>query len=617
MTVVHGSCPAPIIGSTGIWGFVDFSGPSTDAPWILDAAHRFGAMPTSGPAGRCVTGSFGAGRSDKGVCHPSFTLAADGELHNRDELMESLGMPRAESKHQSDVELIAAAYEKWGEDCPNFLLGEYSFAIWDSRKEKLILCRDHIGFRPLYYWREGSRFAFASDLRCLFQVPGVERRLNRRKLSAMTVAGGQHLVPEETFHDGILSVPSSGCVRVDCRGVRQSTYWKPEIRTNLVPKRPEEAFEALRELLFRAVECRIRGSNRVAALLSGGLDSSSVVSIAARCLAGNNRTLTTMSSVLPEMSEIADERAFIAEYQSIPNIRMEYITAPGKGPFDFIEESGRCELTPLQTSRHFMYQAFDDAAAASGCDMILDGAGGEMGPTCWGDGYYVELAAGFRWITLAGELAKRRAVSGRSPVRVLGRDLMNVLPDRQRREIPIVLLANEFKDHRARTPMRPFRWPSQRRSQLDLMGMWLRKHAVWAATGMQRRARYSQPLRDKRIFEFCVAAPGNLKIRNGYPRYLVRGAMEGILPKKIQWRTDKLPFSPDYYIRYNAQVGKAREFVAAIRGNDPVRSVVDVEQLSQLIQPVNPAVGGARSRDLVPGSIYLICFLRQFAEFRA
>jgi asparagine synthase (glutamine-hydrolysing) len=602
----------------GIWGFVDFSSPSADARWMREAAGRFGVILASGTVGRCITGSFGAIEARIGTGSPPrsrfLTLAADARLHNRDDLMQSLGM--TQSKHSSDEDLILAAYEKWGADCPNFLLGEYSFAIWDSRKEELFLCRDHMGFRPLHYWQGHSRFVFASDLRALLQVPGVERVLNRRKLSAMAVPGGQHLVPDETFHDGVLSVPSASWLKADSRGVRQSTYWTPEINTKLVPRRPEEAFEALRELLFRAVECRIRGSNRVGALLSGGLDSSSVVGIAARCLADSNRTLTTMSSVLPEeMTEIADEREFIAEFQSVPNLRMEYIMAPGRGPFDFIEESWRSEITPLQTSRHFMYEAFDDAAAANGCDLILDGEGGELGPTCWGDGYYAQLAAGFRWITLASELLKRRAVSGRSPVRALGRDLMSVLPRRVRRDVPIVLLANEFKDRRARTPTRALRWPSQRRTQLDLLRIWLRKHAVWAATSTSRRTRYAQPLRDKRVFEFCVAAPGSMKIRNGYPRYLVRGAMEGILPKKIQWRTDKLPFSPDYYLRYNAQLGKAREFVAAIRRNDPVRSVVDVERLGELVQPVDPAVGGAQSRDLVPGSIYLICFLRQFAEF--
>jgi asparagine synthase (glutamine-hydrolysing) len=248
--------------------------------------------------------------------------------------------------------------------------------------------------------------------------------------------------------------------------------------------------------------------------------------------------------------------------------------------------------------------------------LILDGEGGELGPTSWGEGYYGELAASFRWITLAGELAKRRALTGRSPVRALGHDVLKVLPGRERNDPPAVLLAKEFADHRARIPARRLFWPSQRRMQADAMGMWLRKHAIWASFATSRQTRMTQPLRDKRVFEFCLAAPGSMKIKDGYPRYLMRGAMGGILPKKIQWRTDKVAFSPDYYVRYNAQLGRAREFVAAIRGNDPVRSVVDVERLSRLILPQDFGLDGANSRDLVPSSIYLICFLRQFAEFR-
>ena len=148
------------------------------------------------------------------------------------------------------------------------------------------------------------------------------------------------------------------------------------------------------------------------------------------------------------------------------------------------------------------------------------------------------------------------------------------------------------------------------------MRHWLEKHATRAALTVLRGTRYSQPLRDKRVFEFCVAAPGNLKVRNGYPRYLVRGALDGILPKKIQWRTSKHPFSPDYYFRYNAQLGKARDFVSAIGSSDPVRSIVDVERLGQLLQPAAPMAGSPEARDIVPQSIYLICFLRQFAEYR-
>ena len=110
--------------------------------------------------------------------------------------------------------------------------------------------------------------------------------------------------------------------------------------------------------------------------------------------------------------------------------------------------------------------------------------------------------------------------------------------------------------------------------------------------------------------------PESMDVGDGYPRYRIRAALDGILPPRIQWRTTKAPYSPDYFARYNAQLGMAREFVQAIRPNDPVRTVVDVEGLGKLLVPVDPAVGPTVARDEIPVTLYLINFLRQFAEFR-
>ena len=107
-----------------------------------------------------------------------------------------------------------------------------------------------------------------------------------------------------------------------------------------------------------------------------------------------------------------------------------------------------------------------------------------------------------------------------------------------------------------------------------------------------------------------------MKVRDGYQRYLLRRALDGLLPGKLQWRTSKFEFSPDYYVRYNAQIGKAQEFVRSIGPKDPVRSVVDVERLRNLIRPVDPGSGNGDALSRIPFTIYLICFLRQFAEFR-
>ena len=428
----------------GAWGFADFGGPPADAAWIRQAALSLGVTLSGEPDGRCMFGSYSeaaviqqAHESQQGLRHPFLTLVADAQLHNRDDLIQSLGLPPAAP--YSDGELILASYAKWRDGCPAVLLGEFAFAVWDSQNEELFLCRDHMGFRPLFYWQGGARFVFASDPRSILQVPGVQRALNRRKLAAMAVSGGQHLYPQETFHEGILSVPCATWLRVDRHGVRQTRYWEPEVRANLVPGRPEEAFEALRDLLFRAVKCRMSGGGRVAALLSGGLDSSTVVSIAARCLGGGNRSLTALSAVLPEemRTRVTDEREFIDEYRLSPHVEIQYLTAAGSGPFDLIEDSSRFAITPLRTSRHFLYEAFDRAAASMGCHVVLEGDGGEMGPTYWGDGYYLELLARLRWITLAVEMAKSWGIEGVSPLRALHADLVSILPGPYRRSAPL------------------------------------------------------------------------------------------------------------------------------------------------------------------------------------
>jgi asparagine synthase (glutamine-hydrolysing) len=130
------------------------------------------------------------------------------------------------------------------------------------------------------------------------------------------------------------------------------------------------------------------------------------------------------------------------------------------------------------------------------------------------------------------------------------------------------------------------------------------------------RLRISYPLLDKRVVEFCLSVPAKYKVRHGYRRYLIRRALNGILPPRIQWRTSKAPFSPDYFFRYNSQLQKAREFVAAVGIGDPIRSVVDINTLDRLLQRPLVADGDDAALSLIPATIYLICFLRQFADFR-
>ncbi|MEP6756562.1 MAG: asparagine synthase-related protein, partial [Chthonomonadales bacterium] len=301
----------------------------------------------------------------------TLAIAADAELHNKLDLASALGQPSLATS--SDEELLIAAYSKWNEGCVKYLAGDYSFAIWDDSRKHLFCCRDHLGSRPFYYLWKASKFFFATDPRSIFEISGTAPELNRRKLADMAVFFSDCNYPEETLHSGIVGLPAATWLLVNERGIRQHTYWTPEILPDLVPPRPEDAFEALHHILSQSVENRIGDSRRVAVYFSGGLDSSALAALAATSLARGNHRLHALSSVLPtsHSPKLTDEREFIDEFRAWPNIDIEYISAPGRGPFDGIEDAARFALTPFVTSRTYLYDALEHGATADGDEVVL------------------------------------------------------------------------------------------------------------------------------------------------------------------------------------------------------------------------------------------------------
>ncbi len=542
------------------------------------------------------------------------SISADAELHNRQDLLHQLSL----EADCSDAELILAAFAKWDVNCPEFLLGEFSFAVWDARNSRLFCCRDHLGIRPFFFWTDGSRFAFSSDALCLFSFPGISRELNRAQLAGYATNGpfgsGNH---EETFFQGIMSLPAATALCFENGRIGKRRYWNPGTRAVQVPARPAEAFESLRELIFEAVACRIQNKAGITALLSGGLDSSSLVAIAARYLEKRNRTVVALAAVLPEYARPhwSDEREFIEEFRGFPNVKVEYVVPPdGGGPFDDIEDPSVFADQPMRYSRWYLVRALRDAAIGHNADIMLDGACGEAGPSGMAPGYSFELAARFKWLTLARQLCLFRFRSG-SVLRMLWRDTRNLLARTWPSE-PLFLFAPDFRRLWEPNPDREYHRPDHRMLERAEIRRVMNVHQFRRAVAASD-VPVSLPFLDIRLLEFCLAAPGSLKARDGYERYLLRGSMQGVLPQRIQWRTSKCAFSPDYPRRYRAQLGKARDFVAAIRCNDPVRSIVDVHRLRHLLE--HPDTPYTRRLQLVsiPVTIYLICFLRQFPEFRS
>src|SRR5262249_9207828 len=155
-----------------------------------------------------------------------------------------------------------------------------------TRNQKLFCCRDHMGVRQLLYYFDQKRFMFASEAKAILGVPGIRRELNTGKLALLKMPGHFLVDNETTYYRNILILPGSTSLTLQKGHLRKQKYWEPNPSGVLPFKSDEDLLEAFRDLMFEAVRARLRCNTPIAAMLSGGLDSSSVVSIAARVLKG-------------------------------------------------------------------------------------------------------------------------------------------------------------------------------------------------------------------------------------------------------------------------------------------------------------------------------------------
>lgn len=574
----------------------------------------------------------------------SCAIVADARLDNREELGAALRLSPMQLGALPDSQLILRAYQCWGEGCVEHLLGDFAFALWDGEAKQLVIGRDPMGIRPLHYAHDGQRFLFASEIRAILAVPGVRKELNRCKLACLALGDPSLVDPASSYFAGISYLPPATLMIVSGQGLRQRTYWQPDPSARLPLRSEAEALEAFRDLFQAAVGARLRSVFPVAALLSGGLDSSSVVAVAARSLQERGERLTTLSAILPADGEstVTDERAYIDIFRAQPNLDMRYITDPARGPFDNVERLVWGGEQPDFTSRHYLYSALADGGHAAGARVILEGVGGETGPTFHGDGYLAELLLKGHWLTLQSEIRRYRQVSNVSPWRTLLKQvLLPLLPLPALRLVrrayrydqaqwqqsqPLQQgfveeqLGDEWPLLLRKQQMESRTFPDHRRNQ----ARHIRAFQSWAGDAGfvgYERVRLAYPFMDRRILDFCLAAPGELKVHNGYRRYLIRAGLDGILPPAIQWRTSKEPFSPDYHRRYNAQRAAVQQQLDAIAPTDPIRAIVDVERLQKLARHAMAGNRGHTPGDFaamhgVPSGIYLVHFLRQFDEFQ-
>jgi asparagine synthase (glutamine-hydrolysing) len=575
-----------------IAGIVRFSGAPVSVDDLALAAARL-AAPGVGEAVHWIKGSVGLVVRQRVVTNEDMferqpwtngrlVMVYDGRLDNRDEVAEALGISIKGSEVVPDGRLIFSALERWGQDAFPKFIGDFAVALWDTQNKRLILARDHIGNRTLYYHHGSGFIAFASTYSALLALPGVPKKINELCAADYLFQIVNH--PIETFYEGILRVPSASLAIFNENSLHIGCYWDPTPKSQIRFSSDGEYVEAAREQLGRAVACRLRSKEPVASLMTGGLDSSAVAATAARLLAPNR--LLTVTAVPPEEMVFSapssafyiDERPYvkaIADMHSNMKLVLTSSKDPhwlDKDPSPFFNAGG---VPAINITHAGWFMPGYEMIVKARHTVLLTG---DYGNAVWSWDGLRSLNDMFRqgnWFRLARELSlinefrqydfgwkkvlRSEIISPLMPARIkmwrrsLRTDdkgiLENSVINREfARELNVLERLNHSLNNTIHGQSGGLKlrhgFFSQREKGRDMYT------ALRSLTGIESRA----PLMDVRLVEFCLAIPSDQYLRDGVARRLPRLAM-----------ADRLPTAVLENNRIGAQIPEKRNRVEATR----------------------------------------------------
>ncbi len=311
--------------------------------------------------------------------------------------LDSNGFP---PRDDTDAELVLRAYECWGESCPNRLLGDFAFAIWDARKKQLFCARDYVGVKPFYYHRSATLFAFGSEIRSVLALETIPRRLNESRVVDFLVEELDREDEESTFYQDVQRLPAGHSLTVGPGRFVLRDYWDLKAPPVLKLGSLGEYGEAFREVFVEAVRCRLRSTHPVGSTLSGGLDSSSVVCTIRELLASElKEPLHTISLVDADETKCG-ETPYIREVlrggRVTPHIvRSDQVSAMTEQMQDSDE--------PFEIFCYFTNWFGFAAAKKAGVRVLLDGISGDHITPPYT--YLATLVRSLQWNTLRRELS--------------------------------------------------------------------------------------------------------------------------------------------------------------------------------------------------------------------
>lgn len=500
-----------------------------------------------------------------------YWLVFNGEIYNYRELRVELEGKGVQFHTHSDSEVLVAAYAQWGEACLDRLVGMFAFAILDRQTRRLFLARDRFGIKPMYYASTSAGLAFGSEIKQLLEMPNLARRGNVARLYDF-VSSGMTDHTNETLFANVFQLRGGEKVAIDLEKFTPGQTITPERWYRLpvpgsVSIDRDTAAERFRELLDTSVGLHLRSDVPVGSCLSGGLDSSAIVSLAARRLKDEpgGKPIHTVSACYAEKR--VDERPFMEAVVTNSGCQPYYIYPRYEDAFSLAEKITWHQDEPYGSTSIFAQWSVFSAAREHGITVMLDGQGADEQLAGYHGGYAYHMNSLLSQARY-GELFRTVYERKRDQDVPVKQQLLQLFGHRVPRVLRGMLArapavtgngGPNWLDSEAFASLRPhtgaFQTALDRDGLPPVTDIGSLCHAMVQATNLPMLLKYEDrnsmahsiearvPFLDHRLVEFTLALGNDHKMVGAETKSVLRRSMRGIMPDMICDRRDKLGFT--------------------------------------------------------------------------
>ncbi len=493
-------------------------------------------------------------------------ITCNGEIYNYIELREELQSLGYQFKSNSDIEVLLNAYLCWGIECLDRFNGMWAFVIFDKRKNILFGARDRFGVKPLYYTLNKYHFAFASEHKSILEVPSYLPEVNTNAIFPHLLYGNVEMEPESFFKNIFELMPSHYFIYdLSKFDFLINRYYSLPV-SDINPKFNKVDFNLAKEktyqLIENAVKLRLRSDIPIGFCLSGGLDSSTIVSISNRIHQQHN--ISQLSSGIKTFTASNESEFDESKWAKIivdhNNVNWINTIVKADTLFEELEDIIYHQDIPLYSTSTYAQNRVMRAAHDNGINILLDGQGGDeifAGYPPFYTGFLNQLIGNGQFSQFVNEFSKFENSPFNTSIYALS--LAKIASDKLFHPKVKQWLSTSFKPEfellnkstlvEYRNHIQ-FSGEFQNKSTNQMLkeyctGTYLKNLLRWEdRCSMQYSVESRTPFSDDiNLIEYLFSLPANYKIHNGWSKYILRETIEDIVPDEIRFRKDKKGFS--------------------------------------------------------------------------